>query len=255
VVRAGRKARGDTAKGIRVVSGELRVFGDAEALARETAQWLCAVARAATGRFAICCSGGSTPKRLYELLGQKEIAVQFPWERAHWFWGDERLVPHNHPDSNYGMTRKALLGHVPAPRQNIHAVPTEGLTPEQSATAYEQTLREYYGATALDPTRPLFHVVLLGIGDDGHTASLFPDQPTLDETQRWVVAVIGVKSEARITLTYPALDSTQAAVFLAVGGEKRAVIQRARSVDRALPAARVKPIGTLYWFVDRAASP
>jgi len=237
------------------VSGELRVFGDAEALACGAAHWLCAKARAATANFAICCSGGSTPKRLYELLGQRDIAAQFPWERVHWFWGDERFVPHDHADSNYGMTREALLRHVPAPPQNVHAVPTEGLTPEQSATSYEQMLRGYYGAATLDPARPLFDVMLLGIGEDGHTASLFPGQPTLDETQRWVVAVVGAQSEARITLTYPALDSTQAAVFLAVGGKKRAVIQRARSADRALPAARVKPIGTLYWFLDRAASP
>jgi len=238
-----------------VSGGELRVFSDAEAVAREAAQWICVKARAATGRFAICCSGGSTPKRLYELLGQEDIASQFPWERAHWFWGDERFVPHNHPDSNYGMMRKALLSHVPAPPQNVHAVPTEALTPRQSASDYEQALRDYYGAATLDPARPLFDVVLLGIGDDGHTASLFPGQPTLDETQRWVAAVIDARSEARITLTYPALDSAHVVVFLAVGGKKRTAVRRARSGDRALPSARVKPIGTLYWFVDRAASP
>lgn len=235
------------------MSGELRVFGDAEALARETAHWLCAKARAATGRFAVCCSGGSTPKRLYELIGQQEIATQFPWERVHWFWGDERFVPHDHPDSNYGMTREALLTHVPAPPENVHAVPTEGLTPAQSASSYEQTLRNYYGAAALDQMRPLFDVLLLGIGDDGHTASLFPGEATLDETQRWVVAVIGARNEARITLTYPALDSSQAAVFLAAGEKKRAVVQRARSGDRALPSARIRPLGKLYWFLDRAA--
>jgi len=237
------------------VSGELRVFSDAEALARETAHWLCVKARAATGRFAICRSGGSTPERLYELLGQKSIAAQFPWERVHWLWGDERFVPHDHPDSNYGMTRKALLAHVPARPENIHAVPTKGLTPEQSASSYEQTLRDYYGAAMLDPKRPLFDVVLLGIGDDGHTASLFPGQPVLNETQRWVAAVIGAKAEARVTLTFPTLNSAQAAVFLAVGDGKRDVVRRARSVDRVLPEARVNPVGTLYWFVDRVASP
>jgi 6-phosphogluconolactonase len=224
-------------------------------LAHEAAQWVCAKARVATGRFAICCSGGSTPKRLYELLGQQEIAAQFPWERVHWFWGDERFVPHDHPDSNYGMTRDALLAHAPAPPENVHAVPTEGLTPEQSASGYEQTLRRYYGTAMLDPARPLFDVMLLGIGEDGHTASLFPGQPTLDETQRWVAAVIGAKTGARITLTFPALNSAQVAVFLVAGDRKRAVVRRARSFDRVLPAARVKPIGTLYWFVDRAASP
>ncbi len=237
------------------MSGELRVFSDAETLAREAAHWLCAKARAATGRFAICCSGGSTPKRLYELLGQIDVAAQFPWERVHWFWGDERFVPHDHPDSNYGMTCKALLAHVPVPPENVHAVPTEGLTPEQSARSYEKTLRGYYGAAALDPARPLFDVMLLGIGDDGHTASLFPGQRTLDETAHWVAAVIGAKAEARITLTFPALNSAHVAVFLAVGDKKREVVRRARSGDPALPAAHVKPVGTLCWFVDRAASP
>ena len=237
-----------------MLAGEQHVFDDAEALARNAAQWLGDKARAATGRFAICCSGGSTPKRLYELLGQPDSAAQFPWRRVHWFWGDERFVPHGHPDSNYGMTRAALLSRVPVPQDNIYAVPTEGLTPEQAAGAYERTLCDFYGGAQLDPARALFDVVLLGIGDDGHTASLFPDQPALDETRRWVVAVVGARPEARVTLTFPALESTREAVFLAVGAKKRDMVQRARAGDRVLPSARIKPLGTLRWFVDRAAA-
>lgn len=236
------------------MAGEQRVFDDAQALACNAAQWLGDKARAATGRFALCCSGGSTPKRLYELLGRTDVAARFPWHRVHWFWGDERFVPHGHPDSNYGMTRAALLSRVPVPPDNIHAVPTEGLTPEQAAGVYEQTLRDFHGAARLDPAQPLFDVVLLGIGDDGHTASLFPGQPALDETRRWVVAVLGARAEARITLTFPALDSARDAIFLAVGAKKRDVVQRARAGDRALPSARIKPLGTLRWFVDRAAA-
>jgi 6-phosphogluconolactonase len=236
------------------MAGEQQVFDDAEALARAAADWLCDKARATTGRFAICCSGGSTPKRLYQRLAEADIAARFPWPRAHWFWGDERFVPHDHPDSNYGMTRAALLSRAPVPPGNIHAVPTEGLTPEQGAASYEQTLRDFYGAARLEPTRPLFDVMLLGIGEDGHTASLFPGQPALDETQRWVVAVVGAKAEARITLTFPALDSARDAVFLAVGKNKRDVLRRARAGDRALPSARIKPLGALHWFVDRAAA-
>jgi 6-phosphogluconolactonase len=233
------------------MSGDLHVFEDAEALAIGAARWLRDKAQAAKGRFAICCSGGSTPQRLYRLLAQQDM----PWDRVHWFWGDERFVPHDHPDSNYGTTRRALFDHARVPPQNIHPVPFDGLTPEQSARAYERTLRDYYGAPSLDPARPFFGVTLLGIGGDGHTASLFPGQPALDETRRWAVTVTGARSEDRVTLTYPALDSTQDAIFLAAGREKRAIVAGARAGDRALPAARVKPLGALHWFTDRLAVP
>jgi 6-phosphogluconolactonase len=226
------------------------IFESAESLARGTADWLCERAAAAGGRFAVCCSGGSTPRRLYELLAQPPILTTFPWNHVHWFWGDERFVPHNHPDSNYGMTRAVLLSKVPIPAGNIHPMPTEGLTPQQGAAAYDRTLRDYYGADVLDAGRPLFNVTLLGIGDDGHTASLLPGQPALAETRRWVVAVPSGRSEPRITLTYPVLDSSRDVVFLAVGHRKRAVVAKARSGDRTLPAGRVEPVGRLHWFVD-----
>lgn len=163
---------------------------------------------------------------------------------------DWRFVPHDHPDSNYGMARAALLSKVSAPASNVHPIPTEGLTPEQNAADYEKTLRDYYGAEHLDVARPLFDVTLLGIGDDGHTASLLPGQPALEETRRWVVAVPSGRSEPRITLTYPALDSSRDAIFLAVGGRKRSVVRRARRGDCALPAGRIEPVGRLHWFVD-----
>jgi 6-phosphogluconolactonase len=229
------------------------IFENVEALARGTANWLCETAVAGSGRFTICCSGGTTPRRLYELLAQPPVVAAFPWSRVHWFWGDERFVPHDHPDSNCGMTRAALLSKVKIPAGNIHPIPTEGLTPQQGAAAYEKTLREYYGAEVLDAARPLFDVILLGIGDDGHTASLLPGQPALDETQRWAVAVHSGRPEPRITLTYPVLDSSQDAVFLAAGDRKRSAVQRARGGDRTLPAGRVEPVGRLHWFVDRAA--
>ena len=141
------------------------------------------------------------------------------------------------------------------PSDNIHAVPTEGLSPDQAASAYETTLKQFYGADKLAPDRPLFDVTLLGIGEDGHTASLFPGQPTLQETRRWAVAVIGAKAEARITLTYPVLDSSREVAFLVTGKEKRGVVARAQAGDRMLPAAVVHPIGRLHWFTDRAAAP
>jgi 6-phosphogluconolactonase len=231
-----------------------RIFADPEALARNVAEWLVARVLASDGRFAICCSGGSTPKRLYEILAEPDVASRLPWRRMHWFWGDERFVPRDHPDSNYRMVRDALLSKVDVPQGNIHGIRTEGLSPEQAAASYEATLKDFYGTRALDPRRPLFQVNLLGIGEDGHTASLFPGHPALEETKHWVVAVVGAKSEARITLTYPVLDSSGDVAFLAQGDGKRSVVARARAGDSSLPAARVQPVGRLHWFTDRAAA-
>ena len=238
-----------------VATTESRIFESAEALAIEVADWLCGLARTKDGTFAVCLSGGSTPQRLYERLAAPEVASRFPWNRAHWFWGDERFVPHDQPDSNFRMARDAFLSRVPVPAGNIHAVPTEGISPEEAAVAYEVTLKSFYGADRLSPKRPLFDVTLLGIGDDGHTASLFPGQQALQEMARWAVAVIGVKSEARITLTYPVLDSSVDLAFVATGREKRQVVARARAGDRTLPSGAVRPIGRLHWFTDRLATP
>ncbi len=234
---------------------ENRTFEDAETLARNVSEWLCGLARASDRRFAVCLSGGSTPRRLYERLGAAAIASAFPWCRTHWFWGDERFVPHDDRDSNYRMAREALLSRVPIPPANVHAIPTEGLSPEEAAIAYETILKRFYGSEQLDPERPLFDVTLLGIGDDGHTASLFPGQPTLQERRHWATAVIGAKSQARITLTYPALNSSRDVAFLATGSEKRDVVARAQAGDDKLPAARIHPVGRLHWFTDRAAAP
>jgi 6-phosphogluconolactonase len=231
-----------------------RIFENAEALAHGVAEWLCGLALACDRTFAVSLSGGSTPRRLYECLAAPPIAARFPWSRVHWFWGDERFVPHDHSDSNYRMAQDAFLSRVPVPNDNIHAVPTEGLSPEQSAAAYEITLKRFYGSDHLASDRSLFDVTLLGIGDDGHTASLFPGQAALREMQRWVVAVIGAKSEPRITLTYPALDSSRDVAFVVAGVGKRDVVARVRDRDRTLPAASVRPVGRLHWFTDRAAA-
>jgi 6-phosphogluconolactonase len=229
-------------------------FHDAEALARGVAEWMCALARAQAGAFAVCLSGGSTPRRLYEVLAEPAVAPRFPWDRAHWFWGDERFVPHDHPESNYRMARDALFSRVAVPEENIHPIPTEGLSPQQAAAEYEAELKRYYGAEALAPDRPLFDLALLGIGDDGHTASLFPGHAALDEKRRWALAVIGAKPEPRITLTLPPLASSRDLAFLATGAEKKEIVRRAQSGDRALPAGRVRPVGRLHWFTDRGAA-
>ena len=230
------------------------VFDDAEALARHAAAWLCALACASHGDFAVCLSGGSTPRRLYELLAAPEIASRFPWERVHWFWGDERFVPHDDPESNYRMAFDAFLSRVAVPQANIHAIQTEGVSPQQAAAAYEALLKRFYGAQNLAAERPLFDVTLLGIGADGHTASLFPGQPALEEDRRWVSAVAGAGSPPRITLTFPALDSSRDLAFLVAGAQKKEIVRRVRAAERTLPAARIRPAGRLHWFVDRAAA-
>jgi 6-phosphogluconolactonase len=232
-----------------------QVFENAEVLARTVAEWLCELVLASDGRFSVCLSGGSTPRRMYERLATPAIASRFPWPRVHWFWGDERFVPPDDPASNYRMAREALLARVPVPGGNVHPIPTQGVSPERAAEAYETTLKRYHGTGILGPDRPLFDVTLLGIGDNGHTASLFPGQPALRETQRWAVATIGVDSEPRITLTYPALDSSRDVAFLATGAGKRDMVGRARAGDRKIPAGLVRPIGRVHWFLDRAASP
>jgi len=236
------------------VPAENHIFESGESLARHAAEWLCALANAGDRAFAVCLSGGSTPRRLYDYLADPTFASRFPWGRAHWFWGDERFVPHDHRDSNFRMAREAFLSRVPIPAENIHPIPTEYLTPDQSAAEYETTLKRFYGADTLKSSRPLFDVTLLGIGEDGHTASLFPGQPALREVRRWAVPVIGAKAEPRITLTYPVLDSSGDAAFLAVGGDKSNIVTRAQRGDRTIPAAMIRPVGRLHWFMDCATA-
>jgi 6-phosphogluconolactonase len=231
---------------------KLEILADSEALARRVADWLLAAATAMDGAFSVALSGGSTPRRLYQLLAGPRYRDKFPWSRTHWFSSDERFVPHDDALSNYRMVREALLSRAPVPAINIHPIPTEGVTPDAAATAYERELKSFYGAERLDPARPLFDVTLLGLGPEGH-ASLFPDTAVLAERDRWVAAVIGAKAEARITLTYPALESSRHAAFLVAGEAKRATLDRLRRGDDSLPAARLHPTGTLWIFGDAAA--
>jgi 6-phosphogluconolactonase len=222
----------------------LEVLADADALARRAADLMLAAAREKNGPFSVALSGGSTPKRLYQLLA----TLPFPWERTHWFWGDERFVPPDDPASNYRMTREALLSHVPVPPDHIHPVPTVGLTPEAAAGQYEQSLKSF-GSVG----QPLFDVVLLGLGTDGHTASLFPGKPMLDEKHRWVGATDDPQGAPRITLTYPALESSRETIFLVAGADKKDRLREVLAGDKRLPAARLQPQGTLRILADRAA--
>ena len=232
------------------------VSADPAALAHRVAQWIVDLACTAPGRFAIALSGGSTPRRLYQLLAAAPLRDQMPWSRVHIFWGDDRFVPWDSPDSNYAMAREAMLAHVPIPPDNVHGIPY-GADIAAAARAYERTLKTYYGADVLDPARPLFDINLLGMGPDGHTASLFPGKPALAEDRRWVVEVPepGLPPLVpRVTLTYPALNSARSVAFIAAGADKMAMMRRVLRGDRELPSARIAPVGELIWFVDRAAN-
>ncbi len=146
-----------------------------------------------------------------------------------------------------------MLAKAPVPPENIYPVPADG-TPEDAAQRYERTLQEAYGAAILDPARPLFDVTLLGLGSDGHTASLLPGEPVLEERKRWVAAVAHGRPEARITMTYPAIESSRRVAFLVAGREKASILRTIRAGGSQVPAARVRPVGKLFWFIDRAAA-
>jgi 6-phosphogluconolactonase len=150
------------------------------------------------------------------------------------------------------MAHAALLGRAPISADKIHGISANG-GPADAAAAYERVLKSYYGSESLDPTRPLFDIQILGLGPDGHTASLIPGTSVLEEQRRWVAEVIGGRPEPRITLTYPALESSRHAAFLVAGADKREALSRALAGDEGLPAARLHPVGELIWFVDEAA--
>jgi 6-phosphogluconolactonase len=232
----------------------LEILAGPDALAARVADWLTAAACARPGPFAICLSGGSTPRRLYEILATPLFRETFPWSRTHWFWGDERFVPPDDVRSNFRMAREALLARAPIPAANIHPVPTGAPTPEAAALAYERELKSFYGEDRLIERRPLFDATLLGLGRDGHTASLFPGAPALREGDRWVAAIVGVAPEPRVTLTFPALESSARVALLVSGAEKREVLARLLRADAELPAAHLRPAGEVILFADAAAA-
>jgi 6-phosphogluconolactonase len=235
------------------MTGRVEILPDSTAIARHVAEWITSATLEAKGAFRVSLSGGSTPKTLYGLLASDEFKNRFPWQRVSWYWGDERFVPYDSPESNYRMTREAMFDKAPVPAHNIHPVPVDG-TPEDAARRYERTLQEAYGATTLDPARPLFDLTLLGLGPDGHTASLLPGEPVLEERKRWVAAVSHGRPEVRITMTYPVIESSRRVAFLVSGSEKASIFRTIRAGGSDVPASRVRPVGELFWFVDRAAA-
>jgi 6-phosphogluconolactonase len=232
------------------------VVADPTALAGAAAERVLARIAANDGRIAICLTGGSSPKNLYELLATEACRVRIPWERTHWFIGDERFVPPDDARNNMAMARGIFLDRF-APVSNIHPIPTDGVNPDEGAERYQRELKSFYGADRLDPERPLFDLVLMGVGPDGHTASIFPDYPAQAETERWVVGVREAHVAPfvpRVTLTLPALASCREMLFEVAGTDKRAILTRVLDGEN-LPAARVRSLGETIWLVDAAALP
>lgn len=232
------------------------ILADADAVAKAAAEHLVALCRSAPRpEIAVCLSGGSTPKRLYALLASPGFVERVPWERVHWFFGDDRVVPWDDPLSNVLMVREAFGHASPVPPTHLHFIPSDAGA-EAGARAYAATLKTFYGADALDPARPLFDLVLLGLGSDGHTASLFPGKPALAERDAWVAPVPEAGMEPfvpRITLTLPALASARSVLFLVNGAGKRDPLRRL-AAGEDLPAAHATSVGRLSWFIDRDAA-
>jgi len=225
-------------------------FPASSALVEQTAELFietAADAIRARGRFAAALAGGSTPRALYERLSRMPL----DWQNIHLFWGDERCVPPGHADSNYRMTAESLLDHIPIPPENIHRILGE-LSPAQAAESYEQELRAFFGDS------PRFDLVLLGMGDDGHTASLFPGSPALAEFVRWAVAVEHTTPPlplvSRVTLTFGVFNAARRVIFLVSGGGKASRLAEIQRGDD-YPAGRIQPAdGDLLWFLDESAA-
>ena len=240
---------------------EISCFQHLSDLSRAAAEFICELAEARIkdkNIFTLVLSGGSTPRLLYEELASQPIASRIDWQHTHLFWGDERFLPPDHPDSNFSLAFTSLISTVDLPPENINRVPTEIGSAQAAAEGYEKTLREFFppaGGSEQEPYFPSFDVVLLGLGQDGHTASLFPGEAALEEMERWVLAVDGAKASPpveRVTLTLPAINKAGYVIFLASGSNKREVFQQVvnNPETSAYPAAKVKPSGRLLWFID-----
>lgn len=235
---------------------DIRILPDGPGLAAAAAECLVRLAVTAVaerGRFSVALSGGATPEATYSQLAVKENAARIDWPWVHIFWGDERCVPPDHPGSSFRMAKQMLLDHVPLPQSNIHRVQGE-LDPEAAARAYTAELEAFFGGRW-----PSFDLILLGLGDDGHTASLFPGSPALSERQRSVVAVTahyGNRPAQRVTLTVPTLNRARDVIFLVTGTSKAAVVASVLEGPPArYPAQLIKPTtGQLTWMLDAAAA-
>jgi 6-phosphogluconolactonase len=248
------------------IQNRLLIFDTPEEVARAAAERFVKYANEAIaerGVFSVALAGGNTPRRVYELLASDPFKSLINWSSVHLFFGDERFVPPDHPDSNYRMVYKTLISAIDIPAQNVHRMLGEG-NAEESAAAYEQELRCFFG----EDSWPRFDLVLLGMGEDGHTASLFPGSNALKEEAKWVVATrmenpLENQSQGRITLTVPVFNHAARVLFLVTGkgkAERLAEVlhpPRGARPDNAapLPAQLIQPLnGSLDWLIDKAAA-
>ena len=239
---------------IRLNNGKLVVFDDAESLAKGLAERFVALAEVAVkqrGRFTVALSGGSTPQALYCLLAKPAVSNRVPWNRTHLFWGDERCVPPEHPESNFGVARDYLLGKISIPSSHVFRVRGEDPPPD-TARAYAKTLHEVFKT---EPDWPTFDLIILGMGPDGHTASLMPGTAALQDERRWVVEnVVRSLQTVRITMTLPVINHARQVWFLVTGAKKSSAYAKAQAgPSLECPASLVQPeSGELRWYVDRA---
>ena len=232
-----------------------RVCADLDALSHAAIQECVRVATEAAGargKCLIALSGGRTPERAYKIWAA-EYREKMPWDKAHFFFGDERFVPESDEKSNYRMAFRALFENAPVPAENIHRIATNFATADDAARAYEKVLREY-----VCDSGPSFDALFLGLGVEGHTASLFPDSPALREEKRWALGVrVPAQPPVRITLTFPVLRRARHTFFLVAGADKKEIVAKLRrgAPDEIanLPVAMLKPEGEEIWFLDKAA--
>ncbi|HEY6503690.1 MAG TPA: 6-phosphogluconolactonase [Chitinophagaceae bacterium] len=231
---------------------ERTVWKDHESMSRAAAHFFmaaCHLAITKHGKFVVALSGGNTPKRFFELLASPEFNKNIPWKKVFLFWSDERFVLHTSPDSNYNMAKKNLLDKIDIPPKNIFPVPVTG-DPEQCARQYEMTIKKFF-----DKKQAAFDLVVLGTGNDGHTASLFSNTPVLIENRKLIKQVwVKDKQSWRITFTYPLINKAKQIIILASGKEKAHVVNAvfSKPVKKIYPVQYVNPERSL-WIIDKAA--
>ncbi len=238
----------------------IEILPDGDALALRTADLFALAAQeaaAARGRFAVALCGGETPGAFYRLLARQQFSQKVPWRRVQLYWGDERCVPPDDPQSNYGMARDSFIKHVPIADANVHRMHGED-SPEEAAQAYDAELRGLAAQARPHVDVPVFDLVLLGLGTDGHTASLFPHSDALAVEDRFSVATTAPDGSSRITVTAPVVNAARRVWFLVSGAKKAGMVAEVIEglrVPMAVPAQGVAPVhGTLTWFLDEAAA-
>jgi len=245
------------------MTADVQVFPEPEELSRAAAEEFARLSEAAVqarGIFTAALAGGSTPQRLYALLASNAFRARVPWMKTQFFWGDERHVPPDHADSNYRMAQEAMLSKVSVPAENVHRIRSENPDARRAADQYEAELRDFFSSRGLlAGGLPRFDLILLGMGPDGHTASLFPGTHAVRERERWVAAPWVDKFHTyRVTLTAPVINNAACIFFFVAGAEKaatlRAVLEGPEETDR-YPSQVIRPTaGTLRWLVDRDAA-